>query len=265
LGNEAFSKLKYSEAISLYDQAERDAGSGSETARKAIFNSALAYEAMGDGTMAMKRYRAALSAGYAASDIYRYIASLQSRKGELNGAINTIKEGRTKFPDDKDLMLDEMSYYLSAGRSVEAEESVKSSIQKNPNSAVLWFVLASLYDKRAFETNDEIAMNEWYNKAEQAYKRSIELDPKFFDSNFNMGVLYNNRAAYEYEKCNVINKDALYTKCKREADEVYVKALPYFESAHDLRPDDKQVIGQLMKLYAKTGEQVKYEAMKRKQ
>ena len=185
------------------------------------------------------------------------------RKGEdLNGAIATVAEGRKKFPDDKELILDEMSYLLAADRSAEAEESVKLGLSKDPNNAVLWSILASLYDKKASDAKEEATMQEWYTKAEEAYKKSIELDPKFFDSYFNIGVLYNNRAAFEYEKCNKIKSDTEYTKCKTVADEIYVKAVPYFEQAHELKADDVQTIQQLMKLYAKNGDQDKYAKMK---
>ncbi|MEZ4740465.1 MAG: hypothetical protein R2818_14170, partial [Flavobacteriales bacterium] len=87
-------------------------------------------------------------------------------------------------------------------------------------------------------------------------------DPAFFDSYFNIGVLYNNRAAFEYEKCNKIKSDTEYTKCKKVADDIYVKAVPFFEKAHQLKADDMQTVQQLMKLYAKTGDQAKYAEMK---
>ena len=139
---------------------------------------------------------------------------------------------------------------------------MKLGIQKDPNNAVLWSVLASLNDKKATDATEEAEMTKWYQKAEEAYKKSIELDPKFFDSYFNIGVLYNNRAAYEYEKCNKIKSDTEYTKCKKVADEIYVMAVPFFEKAHELKADDVQTVQQLMKLYAKTGDQDKYAAMK---
>ena len=39
--------------------------------------------------------------------------------------------------------------------------------------------------------------------------------------------------------------------------------MPYFEKAHELRPDDKPTMQQLKKLYAKTNDTAKYEAMKK--
>lgn len=261
-GNDAFTAKNYDGAISNYARSERIAKAFGQVDTNAIFNSALAYESKGDAAQAIGRYREAIAAGYNKAEVYRYIASLQRKGDDLNGAIATIAEGRTKFPDEKELILDEMSYLLAADRSAEAEESVKLGLSKDPNNAVLWSILASLYDKKASDAKEEAAMLEWYGKAEEAYKKSIELDPKFFDSYFNIGVLYNNRAAFEYEKCNKIKSDTEYTKCKVVADAIYVKAVPYFEKAHELKPDDMQTVQQLMKLYAKNGDQEKYAKMK---
>ncbi len=261
-GNDAFTAKNYDAAIANYARSEKIAKAFGVADTNAIFNSALAYESKGDAANAITRYREAIAAGYNKAEVYRYIASLQRKGDDLNGAIATIGEGRSKFPDDKELILDEMSYLLAADRSAEAEESVKLGLSKDPNNAVLWSILASLYDKKASDAKEEAAMVEWYTKAEEAYKKSIELDPKFFDSYFNIGVLYNNRAAFEYEKCNKIKSDTEYTKCKTVADDIYVKAIPFFEQAHELKADDVQTIQQLMKLYAKNGDQEKYAKMK---
>jgi tetratricopeptide (TPR) repeat protein len=228
----------------------------------AIFNSALAYESKGDHASAITRYREALAAGYNKPEVYRYIASLQRRGDDLDGAITTIREGRAKFGDDKDLVLDEMYFLLQADRSEEAEEIVKLALSRDPNNATLYSVLGSLYDKKASDAKAPAVMLEWYAKAEEAYRTSIGKDPNFFDSYFNVGVVYNNRAAHEYEKCNALKDDAAYTKCKKVADEIYLQAVPFFEKAHELKPDDTQTIQQLMKLYARSGEQEKYARMK---
>jgi tetratricopeptide (TPR) repeat protein len=124
--------------------------------------------------------------------------------------------------------------------------------------------LGGLYDKKASEAKEEADMLNWYGQAEEAYKQSIAKDAKFFDAYFNIGVLYNNRAAYEYEKCNKIKSDTEYMKCKKTADDIYLKAVPYFEQAHALNGTDVQTIQQLMKLYAKTNDQDKYQQMKEK-
>jgi tetratricopeptide (TPR) repeat protein len=266
-GNEAFTNKRFDDAIGLYAVSERVAKGFGEADTNAIFNSALAFDSKGDNAGAIRRYRDAIAAGYPGSEVYRYLASVHRRSDDMNGAIEATRDGLKRFPKDKDLNMDFVTYLLQADRSEEAETSVQNALKIDPDNAVLWSVLGSLYDKRAnaaSEAGNEADMNMWYNKAEEAYTNSITKDPTVIDAYFNIGVLYNNRAAFEYEKCNKLRSDKDYLKCKEGADAVYMKALPYFEKAHELKPDDNQVIGQLMKLYAKMNDQAKYEVMKAK-
>ena len=230
MGNDAFTAKNYDKAIEYYAQSERIAKAFGQADTNAVYNSALAYESKGDPENAIKRYREAIAMGYNKPEVYRFIASLQRKGNDLDAAINTVREGRQKFPDNKDLILDEMSFLLAADRSAEAEETVKLAIEKDPTNAVLYSVQGSLFDSKANPKEGaapaEAEMLKWYEEAERAYKKSIELDPKFFDAYFNVGVLYNNRAAFEYEKCNQIKSDAEYMACKKGADEIYLKAVP---------------------------------------
>lgn len=263
-GNEAFGKADYQGAIARYRRSEQIAASFGELDTNAIFNRALAYEGAGDAANAIGSYREAIAAGYSKPEVYRYIASLQNKASDLDGAIATTREGLVKFPGEKDLMLDLITFLLAADRSEEAETGVKAALERDPKNGVLWSVLGGLYDKKANDAKEEAAILEWYAKAEEAYKKSIECDPAFFDAYFNIGVLYNNRAAFEYDKCNKLKSDADYAKCKAAADAIYLKAVPYFEQAHALNPSDLPTMQQLVKLYAKTGDEAKYQAMKEK-
>lgn len=218
-GNDAFGAKDYDKAIACYGQSEKVAKSFGEADTNAVFNSALAYESKGDAANAIKRYQEALAIGYNKPEIYRYISGLQRKTEDNEGALTTIRGGRAKFPDNKDLIMDEMTLLLALDRADEAEGSVKLAIEKDPNNALLYSVL---------------------------------------------GGLYNNRAANEYEKCNKLKSDTEYVKCKKVADDIYLQAVPYFEGAHRLDPKDQQTIQQLMKLYAKTNDQAKYQEMKDK-
>lgn len=266
-GNDAFSGKRYDEAIARYGQSERIAKAFGQLDTNAMFNSALAYDTKGDGPGAIRRYQECLAVGYNKPEVFRYLASVQRRGGDLDAAIKTGYAGLEVHPDEKDIILDVMSFLLEADRSEEAENMVKVALEKDPNNAVLYSVLGSLYDKKASaatEAGNEAEMNKWYDLAEEAYKNSIAKDEAFFDAYFNIGVLYNNRAAFEYDKISKIKSDSEYQKAKKGADDLYLKAKPYFEKAHDLRPDDAQTIQQLMKLYAKTNDQERYQKMRDK-
>lgn len=265
-GNDAFTAKDYDKAIAMYGQSERIAKAFGQVDSNAVFNSALAYESKGDMAKAMERYQECINIGYDKVEVYRYLASMQKKNGDLNAAIATIQAGNKRHPGDKELMLDEVAYLLEAGRTDEVERSVNAAIEKDPTNAVLYSVQGSIYDAKANPkegTVPEADMIKWYDLAEQSYKKSIEADPKFFDGYYNIGVLYNNRAAYEYDKCAKIKDDAAYAKCKKVADDIYLKTIPFFEKAFELRPDDRSTMQQLKKLYAKTGNTAKFDEMKK--
>ncbi|MCB9169315.1 MAG: tetratricopeptide repeat protein [Flavobacteriales bacterium] len=266
-GNDAFGAKDYDKAIQLYGNSMRIAEAFGQVDTNAIFNSALAYETKGDAPKAIELYSNCLDMGYDKPEVYRYLASLQKKQGDLDGAIATTERGKAKYPTNKDLILDELNFQLEAGRDAEAEKSVKEAITADPDNAVLYSVLGSLYDAKATpkegQTLSEEDIATWSGKAEEAYKTSIEKDPDFFDAYFNIGVLYNNRAASCYEKANAIKDNDKYNKAKTACDEIYLKAVPYFEKAHELNPDDAPTVQQLMKLYAKTGDLDKAAEMKK--
>lgn len=263
-GNDAFQAKNYAEAVARYRRSESIAKSFGQVDTNAIFNRALAYELSGDATNAISSYREAIAAGYTKPEVYRYIASLQRKAEDLNGAIATTQEGLNAFPGNKDLMLDRITFLLAADRSEEAEGGVMAALEKDPRNAALWSVLGSLHDKKANDAKDDATRTAAYAKAEEAYRKAIEVDPSSFDAHFNIGVLFNNRAATEYEKCNAIKSDTEYMKCKKVADDIYLQAVPFFEKAHELNANDSQTIQQLIKLYGKTNDQAKYQAMKDK-
>lgn len=242
----------YDKAIANYNLGNDIAKSLGIVDSSGVYNCALAYEAKGDLAGALGRYEECIKMGYDKPDIYRYAASLKHRQKDLDGAMALLNKGLERHPGNKDLMLDIISYNQEAGKVAESEPMVKAALEKDPGNAILHSLLASIYEGKGM-----------ISEAEAEYKKSIELDPKFFDAYYNVGVLYNNRAAAMYEKCNDLKDDAAYTKCKKEADAVFVQAIPFFEQAHSIKADDRPTIAQLKTLYAKAGNTAKFEEMKK--
>ena len=269
-GNEAFEAKDYDKAITLYGQAEKIAKTFGQNDVDAVFNSALAYDTKGDLEMAVKRYDECIQLGYPKEDVYRYKATVQKKQGDLDGAIATVAAGITKFPGSKELVKDEVFFKLEAKRPVEeALTSVNNAIATDPKDPILYSLRGSIYDELANPKEGTAAPSEadwkkYIDMAEADYQKSIELNPANFDAYFNVGVLYNNRAAMQYEKIKDIKSDVEYEKAKKAADEVYFKAIPYFEKAYELRADDRPTMEQLKRLYARAGNTAKYDEMKAK-
>lgn len=263
-GNDAYLAKDYAKAVARYEMSQRIAARFDQVDTNAIFNKALAYEGAGDAANAVRAYREAIAAGYNDGKVYVFITSLEEKQGNKDAAIAAATEGLQRFPANKDLRLQLTDLLIQANRSEEAEQSLQAAIAADGSNPNLWFGLGNLYDKMASEAKDPAAAKERSSKAEDAYKQAIAADGRFFDAYYNIGVLYNNRAAAEIDRCNAIKSDTEYLKCKKIADDLILQALPYFEQAHEINPNDAVTIQQLVKLYPRTGNTPKYEEMKAK-
>ncbi len=59
-----------------------------------------------------------------------------------------------------------------------------------------------------------------------------------------------------------LDAEAEYKKMETKRNELYIAALPYFEKAHQINPDDVPIIQSLKEIYAKTNNMEKMNEMK---
>jgi tetratricopeptide (TPR) repeat protein len=88
-----------------------------------------------------------------------------------------------------------------------------------------------------------------YDEAIASLGKSIELKGDQYDTQFNMGVCYYNKAVEMFQKANEIMDVAKYNAAVAEANQVFIKAIPYFERANNLKPDDVDSLKNLKELY----------------
>ena len=54
-----------------------------------------------------------------------------------------------------------------------------------------------------------------FEDAEKSYKTCIEMNPEFFDANYNLGVLYFNKAVKIYEDASRISDNTEFEKMQK--------------------------------------------------
>lgn len=203
---------------------------------------------------------------------YQLLYDAKLEMGEKESAITTLKEGRAAFPNDVILMNKEIDYYLQNNKTNEALDMLKLAIQKTPNNAVLYIVSANLYDNLA---NPKDAANkplakpanfeEFLKQAESNYLKATELDPKNYDAWYNMGAMYNNWGGFYQDKVNAAAKITDEVKgWEKKAKEIFLKAIPALEKSLELKPDDRNTMLPLQKLYLITEQMDKYNQIKEK-
>lgn len=234
-----------------------------------LYNAAISADKSNNYPMAKTFYKQLVGYKYGGAKTYRYLADVCKKDKDDAGYIQAIKDGRVAYPNDKDLIIDELNYYIENGKTAEAVANLNLAIEKEPNNAILHFNLGTLYDNMANPKNGaepkEAERKDMMIKAENSYKKAIELNPNYFDALFNIGAMYFNEGVKMNDKANAITDTKKYNAEMVNVDNKFKQAIPYFEKAKQLGTDDKAsykaVLNSLKQLYARTGENDKYKAI----
>lgn len=224
---------------------------------------------MKDYEKSKKYFQVMIDKGFRGGRPYSNMAQIFKSEKNNDAMIEVIKKGREKYPEEGSLIIEELNYYLATGKDKEAEENLQLAIQKDPKNAQLHFALGSIYDKLSSpEDAAKKPSKEEYRalrtKAENSYKKALELNPDYFDAVYNLGALFFNEAGDTYKSLADIKDDNLYETEKKRADELLKKALPHLEKALSLNSDDKNTLISLKELYYRNGEEEKYKAVSAK-
>jgi len=193
------------------------------------------------------------------SDVYEGMYEAKLELGDAMGADKILSEGRTKFPEDPALLFSEINSLLKADKLNELTDRLKQAIAKEPNNIGLYVTLGNVYDnlfqKNLKEKNDTKA-TEYFNEAQKYYNDALARDPKNVDATYSSGALYYNKAAALTQEMNEITTFDGPSLKKMEALKTQVmglfdKALPYFQKAENLNPNDLNTLIALTEIYAR--------------
>jgi tetratricopeptide (TPR) repeat protein len=157
---------------------------------------------------------------------------------DMVNAEATLKTVFKLYPEDKDVIMQLVDFYINNDKLDEAFESLKVAKEKNPNEFSLYWAEGVIYMRQ-----------DKYDAAIEALTKSIELKGDQYDTQFNLGVCYYNKAVEMFQKANDIMDAAKYNAAVGEANAVFIKAIPYFEKANQLKPDDVDALKNLKELY----------------
>ncbi|MGK7397565.1 MAG: tetratricopeptide repeat protein [Candidatus Cyclobacteriaceae bacterium M3_2C_046] len=207
--------------------------------------------------VAADNYYKLLDLGYDQLDVYTSLLWIERNQNEdKEKALEIVREAREKYPDNRDLMKEEINLLINLEMADEAREKLESAIEAEPDNPSLFYSLAFLYD--------ETGNNE---KAVETYKKALELKPDYFEANFNLAVYYFNKGVEILKEANNMDLETYQKKGKEviaEADKFIEKSIPYLEKAHESQPDDLTVIETLETAYEELKMEDKAEEFRKK-
>lgn len=176
----------------------------------------------------------------AESNIYLVLAQAYEKKGDKAGQTAAIQEGLKKFPSDQNLRALDLNAAISGGSKEDAVKKLQEAINKDPKNPDLYMNLGILNYTIAYPAsgtpNPEAAT--YASKAEENYKKTVELAPENGTYNFQLGSLYYNNASRILTTMNGLGTSKAdqvkYDQLSKDKDAEFTKALPYLEKARDI-------------------------------
>ena len=253
LGVEAYTAKEYKKAIGYFETNQQLYDILGLVDTMGIYNAGLSADFGGFKDIAVENYLKCASMGYEGEYCYNKSINLLSEQEKYDEAIEVSKTARKAFPESQAIIIAQLNVYLKADKYQEAELELQQAANESPDDANMWFALGVV--KENLEKKDEAA---------DAYKKSIEVDPDFYNSNMNLAILYFSKASAMINAANEIpvNEIDKYEAAKADAMEQLKLAVPYFEKSYSLKPDNKNVLLDLKEAYGQLNDTENYNRVK---
>ncbi len=191
-------------------------------------------------------------------EVYAALANIYIEQKKDNAtALKWIKEGQAKYPNFRDLRLLELNIYLNEKKYDVAKQMVEKELQNDPSSRDNYFLYGQL--------NRELGESA---KAKDAFKKCLEIDPKYFEAASELANLYWQDAKKFKDQIGQLGNSKEDLKKKQALDAPYVDALktylPYIEACEKLSPDDVTTLYSLLNAYSELDDQPKVARVKKR-
>ncbi len=204
----------------------------------------------------IEKYEALTKTNFSSNpQIFLDLSRLYSMQGDTVKAIEIASQGSKKFSTNSALATQEIELSLMAGKQKEVLTKISDQESKDPKNKLLPFYLGIAYN--AANEND---------KAIEAYKRALIIDPEYADANLNLGGLILNNGIELYNSANKLpqSKQKEYDAMIKKANAEFDSAFPYLKKASDLNPESRIALENLKTYYVIKKNQAKVDEITQK-
>ena len=192
----------------------------------------------GDSQRTIAAFQNIKNGGYLENDIYRILCAEYEQLNDTVNLVKTLKEGFEKFPNEQYYLLNLIDQYFYANQNDEAIAYLERAIAIRPNDAQLYDFLGKVYENK----ND-------ISNAQANFEKALSIDPDYVEAIGDLGRIFFNQAAEAQTAANEIADNKKYEAARSEANEMFKKSLPFFEQAHQMKPDDRSYMNVLSRIY----------------
>ena len=176
---------------------------------------------------------------------YSMLSSAYTQSGDNANAIVAIDKGRAAFPENKQLRIDEINYYIKTGQQDVFIKKLQDAVTADPNNAELHFFLAQSYaelanpvDKKGKAKDKPANHVDLMTKADASYAKATTLDPNNVTFLYNFAVFHFNQSVPLNVEMNNLGTtaadDKKYDELNKQVKGLYAKAMPNFQKVYDI-------------------------------
>lgn len=232
----------------------------------AIYYTGLAAINLNNYPVAITHYNKLLTTNFSKNDmIYFDLSNAYLNAKDTVAALKAVNDGIAKYPKDADLRRRQIEIYLKTGKQQEVLNQLDATIKSDPKNKLLYYYAGITYSQIAEELKEQItktkdpaakaklqeqkAVN--FAKASEMYKKSLDLDPNYFEANLNMGYVLLSPAIDTYNDANKLpaNKQKEFEAAVAKSNELFDLAKPYLLKAVDIDPKSTDALDNLRTYY----------------
>lgn len=158
-------------------------------------------------------------------------------------ALKYVTMARKDYPEDKTLSEFEVQLLLQLNKLDEAMASVKAALKDDPENSGLLLRHGYLMEQGG---DMDGALGE--------YRKAVKADPDFFEGNYYAGAIYLDRARAILAEVNNLSDEEWEKRApemSKQADGLYIDAIPYFTKASELKPDNAEILEILLQIHTR--------------
>jgi tetratricopeptide (TPR) repeat protein len=216
-----------------------------------LYNAALMAQYAKDLDNGIRLNKRLLEYEFGGAATYIVLSQMYKDKGDREAAYAMTMEGREKYPSDRDLLIEEVNFYIADGNDEKAAETLALAIEADPENILLYNAQGTILLKMG---RNEEAVQALMAGIEVGDKKGLEnMDASevlaYGEANYSAGVYWIEQANALVEVMNNTKSDSEYNKLKEEQKGYFSNALPYFEKALECSPEDLLTLDALKLVY----------------
>lgn len=208
------------------------------TATQIRYYAAMSASLIPDHDAAIRLYEEVKNKGYAELDIYRRLAYEYEQVKDTASLENLLLDGMVKFPEEDYFVLNLINVSINQGKTQQAVKALEEAIERDPQNAQLYDVLGQVY-----ESLKDI------DKAASYLEKAVELAPQNADYLTHLGRIYYNMGVEARGHADSVTDQKQYKVELEKAKDHFRKALPFFEKAYEMNPDNGSTVYALRSIY----------------